>query len=214
MLTGDPLDAQRAYDLGMVCELTEPGQAPRPLALAEKISSAAVRHTMRIIRDGGPDVRGDLEAEPVRIRELGSTEDYREGPRIRGEAGAGLAGQVSLSTASGIVAHLATRRATRSADAGLVGVGQVNHRDGDAPEPVAPSRGGTPALPSGSAGLLDAVESVRVVNLLSLLSRPGALVAEQPGSMAPTVYTTPGGTQALIGQTASEIQAARSTSSS
>jgi enoyl-CoA hydratase len=86
MLTGDPLDAQRAYDLGMVCELTEPGQAlPAALALAEKINAnapLAVRHTMRIIRDGADQTFEETWNQGrAAIRELGSTEDYREGPR-------------------------------------------------------------------------------------------------------------------------------------
>jgi enoyl-CoA hydratase/carnithine racemase len=86
MLTGDPIDGQRAYDLGMVCELTEPGQAlPAALALAEKINAnapLAVRHTMRIIRDGADQTFEETWKEGrAAIRELGSTEDYREGPR-------------------------------------------------------------------------------------------------------------------------------------
>src|SRR5581483_3043852 len=41
-LTGDPIDAERAYNLGLVNELVEPGQAlDKALALAERICANA-----------------------------------------------------------------------------------------------------------------------------------------------------------------------------
>jgi acetyl-CoA C-acetyltransferase len=94
----------------------------------------------------------------------------------------------------------------------IVGAGQVNHRDGDAPEPVvllaeAARRAGADSC---ADGLLGAVASVRVVNLLSRrYPDPAALVAERLGlDVRQTVYTTQGGhtPQALITQTAIEIQ--------
>jgi enoyl-CoA hydratase len=53
LLTGDPLPARRAYELGLVNRLTEPGHAaPEALALAERIAARApiaVRETLRAI---------------------------------------------------------------------------------------------------------------------------------------------------------------------
>jgi acetyl-CoA C-acetyltransferase len=95
----------------------------------------------------------------------------------------------------------------------IVGAGQVNHRDGDAPEPVAllADAARRAEADSGSTRLLAAVASVRVVNLLSRrYPDPGALVAQLLGIDAwQTVSTTPGGQtpQALIAHTAAEIQA-------
>jgi acetyl-CoA C-acetyltransferase len=94
----------------------------------------------------------------------------------------------------------------------LVGVGQVTHREGDAPEPVdlmveAARRA---ADDTGSARVLGAVQSVRIVNVLSRrYPDPGALVAERLGlDVRETVYGKLGGhtPQALITQTAIEIQ--------
>jgi enoyl-CoA hydratase len=42
ILTGEPIDAQRAYDLGLVSRLVEPGRSTEvALELAEKIAAAA-----------------------------------------------------------------------------------------------------------------------------------------------------------------------------
>jgi enoyl-CoA hydratase/carnithine racemase len=53
LLTGDPLPARRAYELGLVNRLTEPGNAvPEALALAERIATRApisLRETLRAI---------------------------------------------------------------------------------------------------------------------------------------------------------------------
>lgn len=86
LLTGEPIGAQRAYDLGMVCELAEPGHAlEAALALAERINAnapLAVRRTLQILHDQ-PDQTFDETWKQGRaaIRELLGTEDYREGPR-------------------------------------------------------------------------------------------------------------------------------------
>jgi acetyl-CoA C-acetyltransferase len=94
----------------------------------------------------------------------------------------------------------------------LVGVGQVVQREGDAPEPVdlmvdAARRAADDA---GGDRLLGAVESVRIVNVLSRrYPDPGALVAERLElGVRETVYGTLGGhtPQALITQTAMEIR--------
>jgi enoyl-CoA hydratase len=80
------MDGQRAYDLGMVCELAEPGRAlETAIALAERINAnapLAVRHSMRILRDAGEQSREETWKQGrAAIRELSTTEDYREGPR-------------------------------------------------------------------------------------------------------------------------------------
>jgi enoyl-CoA hydratase len=86
LLTGDPIDAKRAFDLGMVCELVEPGHAVEAaLALAARINCnapLAVRHTMRIIRDGADQTFEETWTQGrAALKELSTTEDYREGPR-------------------------------------------------------------------------------------------------------------------------------------
>lgn len=86
MLTGDPIDGKRAYDLGMVCELTEPGQAlEAAIVLADRINAnapLAVRHTLRILKAGFDQTFEETWKEGrAAIRELAATEDYKEGPR-------------------------------------------------------------------------------------------------------------------------------------
>ena len=86
LITGEPIDAQRAYEFGMVCELTEPGQALiGALGVAERINAnapLAVRRTLKIVHDG-PDQTFDETFKQGRaaIRELAASEDYKEGPR-------------------------------------------------------------------------------------------------------------------------------------
>ena len=97
----------------------------------------------------------------------------------------------------------------------LVGVGRVTHREGDAPEPVelmaeAARRAGSD---SGAPGLLAAVQSVRVVQLLSRrYPDPGRLVAERLGvDVAHTVLSTAGGQtpQQLVDRACDDIAARR-----
>jgi enoyl-CoA hydratase/carnithine racemase len=85
-LTADTIDAERAYELGMVAELAPAGEAVQAaLALAERINAnapLAVRQTLRILRAGADQSFDDTFAQGLRAsRELASTEDYREGPR-------------------------------------------------------------------------------------------------------------------------------------
>jgi acetyl-CoA C-acetyltransferase len=97
----------------------------------------------------------------------------------------------------------------------LIGVGQLNERGQDAPEPVdllveAARRA---IADSGAKGAVAAISSVRVVKLLSWRYRnPAALVAERLGA-APrhTSYSTDGGhtPQAMLGKAALDIQAGR-----
>jgi len=86
VLTGDPIPAARAHELGMVNELTEPGQAlTTALALAERISAnapLAVRESLAIVKEAATAdddtlwrMTGEAMARLVR------TEDFAEGPR-------------------------------------------------------------------------------------------------------------------------------------
>jgi enoyl-CoA hydratase len=86
ILTGDPIDAVRAYQLGLVNRLVEPGAAlDGALALATRIASnapLAVRESMRVadLAFSAPDAelwRQTGEASAVVVR----SEDFVEGPR-------------------------------------------------------------------------------------------------------------------------------------
>jgi enoyl-CoA hydratase len=86
VLTGEPIGAERAWQLGMVNELCEPGQAlAGALELAERINAnapVAVRLSRRVLRDSlaqSDDEGWRLTSEA--FREVAKTEDYREGPR-------------------------------------------------------------------------------------------------------------------------------------
>jgi enoyl-CoA hydratase len=85
-LTGEPIDAERAWQLGMVNELCEPGQArASAIALAERVNAnapVAVRLSRRVVLGS----LGQSDDEGWRLtreafRELAKTEDFREGPR-------------------------------------------------------------------------------------------------------------------------------------
>jgi enoyl-CoA hydratase len=85
-LTGDPIDAQRAYDLGLVNQLVEPGQAlDAALALAERIcvnAPLAVRHSRNVVRDAvmaDDETAWKLTNKAMAI--VMSSEDFAEGPR-------------------------------------------------------------------------------------------------------------------------------------
>ena len=85
-LTGEPIDAERAYSLGFVNRLVEPGKAlDAALALADVIAAnapLAVREIRRVVRQS---VHHDDHAQFVAAREaarrIEHTEDYLEGPR-------------------------------------------------------------------------------------------------------------------------------------
>lgn len=85
-LTGDPIEAERAHQLGLVNHLTEPGHAlAGALTLAGRIAEngpLAVRETRKIIRmatagDDGPLWQASFDA----FARLSATEDFQEGPR-------------------------------------------------------------------------------------------------------------------------------------
>jgi len=84
LLTGDPIDAQRAYELGMVCELTEPGQAlAGALAVADRINAnapLAVRRSLAILAAGIDQTFDETFTQGrVALKDLALTEDYHEG---------------------------------------------------------------------------------------------------------------------------------------
>jgi acetyl-CoA C-acetyltransferase len=96
----------------------------------------------------------------------------------------------------------------------LVGVGQINHRDGDAPDPADMLTEAVRRAAADSGGrLLDAIGSVRVVSLLSRgYPDPGRLIAEGLRlADAHTVYTTQGGhtPQLLVDRACDDIAAGR-----
>ena len=89
-LTGEPIDAERAYALGMVNRLTEPGEAlSGALELAEQVATGgplALRATKRVLREATdwPDTeffarQGEI-VEPVM-----ASEDAREGAQAFAE---------------------------------------------------------------------------------------------------------------------------------
>jgi enoyl-CoA hydratase len=85
VLTGDPVPAQRAYDLGLVNRLTEPGEAlAGALALAERISRnapVAVRACLAAMEraTGGDDAGWAATDEAAAI--VRASEDAAEGVR-------------------------------------------------------------------------------------------------------------------------------------
>lgn len=86
LLTGEPIDAQRAWQAGLLNRLVPPGQAVNAaLALAARIAEnapLAVRDSLRMVRAAAdlsePELR-QLSAECLSA--LALTEDYQEGPR-------------------------------------------------------------------------------------------------------------------------------------
>lgn len=85
-ITGDPIDAERAYAFGLVNELVEPGDVMRAAkGLADRITAnapIAVRASRRVVLDGAgadDDTAWSITADA--FREVLRTEDFREGPR-------------------------------------------------------------------------------------------------------------------------------------
>ena len=86
VLTGDPIDATRAHELGLVNALCEPGEAlDAALALAERIAAnapLAVRESLTVMRESRRvDDATALRLSGQAMARLASTEDYAEGPR-------------------------------------------------------------------------------------------------------------------------------------
>lgn len=85
VLTGDPIDAERAYALGMVNALVEPGQAvAAALELAERVCAnapVAVRESRRVVlatTDPSEPELWRLSNDAFAV--VSATEDYAEGP--------------------------------------------------------------------------------------------------------------------------------------
>ena len=86
VLTGDPIEAQRAYDLGFVNQLVESGQAVEAaVALAERIcvnAPVAVRESRTVVLQGAmadDDTAWRLTNEA--FARVVQTEDFSEGPK-------------------------------------------------------------------------------------------------------------------------------------
>jgi enoyl-CoA hydratase/carnithine racemase len=85
VLTGEPIDAERAYHFGMVNRLVEPGRAiDEAITLAEKIvenAPLAVRGSRRVLRESLGDEASGFRMSAEALAELYKTEDFAEGPR-------------------------------------------------------------------------------------------------------------------------------------
>lgn len=85
-ITGDTLDAERAYHFGMINELCEPGTVvDTAMALADRIAAnapLAVRASRQLILDApGQSDRDGMRAAGAAMVELSTTEDFAEGPK-------------------------------------------------------------------------------------------------------------------------------------
>jgi enoyl-CoA hydratase len=85
-LTGDPIDAERAYQLGMVNELVEPGTVvDAAIALAERICAnapVAVRESRRVVIEAAQvDEATGWKLTNAAFGNVVKTEDFAEGPR-------------------------------------------------------------------------------------------------------------------------------------
>jgi enoyl-CoA hydratase len=85
-MTGDPIDATRAHQFGMVNQLVDPGEAlEAALSFADRICAnapVAVRESRRVVLDGATADDGtawDLTNKAMMATV--STEDFQEGPR-------------------------------------------------------------------------------------------------------------------------------------
>ncbi len=84
ILTGEPIDAQRAYELGLVSRLAEPGRSTEvALEIAERISAAAplaVQASRRVVLAAAYADDETLKALSIeQFRGLAGSEDSKEG---------------------------------------------------------------------------------------------------------------------------------------
>lgn len=86
VLTGDPIDAERAYELGMVNQLVEPGEAVEAaMALAERIcvnAPVAVWESRKVVLEAATtddETLWNMSAKGFAV--VAGTEDFQEGPR-------------------------------------------------------------------------------------------------------------------------------------
>ncbi len=85
-VTGDTLDATRAYHFGMINDLCEPGASVEAAkALAARITAnapLAVRASRQLVLDApNQSDRDGMRAAGAAMAELSSTDDFAEGPR-------------------------------------------------------------------------------------------------------------------------------------
>lgn len=86
LLTGEPIDALRANEVGLLNSLVEPGQCVNAaLGLAERIAvnaPLAVRDSLEIVRASDDLSESELrQLGADRLGRLALSEDYQEGPR-------------------------------------------------------------------------------------------------------------------------------------
>jgi enoyl-CoA hydratase/carnithine racemase len=86
ILTGDPVTAERAHDLGMVNELVEPGQArDAAVALSERICAnapLAVRASRSVVAAADTEDDETLwRRSEAAFARVANSEDFAEGPR-------------------------------------------------------------------------------------------------------------------------------------
>ncbi len=210
LLTGDPLDAQRALRLrdGKRADRARRGARRRARPGRTNQRERAVgraSHPADHPRRPGPNLCRDVQARSDRHPRAGSDRGLHRGTaRVRREALARLEGSLTLDPRQPV----------------LVGVGQVTYREGDAPEPVdllaeAVRRAADDcrAASGGAQRVLDAVGSVRVVNIVSRrYPDPGRLVAQRLGlTPTHTMYTTGGGQtpHQLVDRACDDIAAGR-----
>jgi enoyl-CoA hydratase len=98
LLTGDPIDAERAYEVGFVNRLAEPGQAiDVAIELAAQISEnapLAVRKSRQVALETFDSDEEAFAASGRAIAEVMASEDTKEGlERLHREAQAQLAGK-------------------------------------------------------------------------------------------------------------------------
>jgi enoyl-CoA hydratase len=85
-LTGDPIGAERAFGLGLVSVLTEPGEAlEASVEMARVIATNApgsLRESLHVLRESfGLDDQAAEQLGREALRRLAGTPDFREGPR-------------------------------------------------------------------------------------------------------------------------------------
>jgi enoyl-CoA hydratase len=85
-LTGDPLGAERAFGLGLVSTVTEPGEALHASVEMARVIAAnapgSLRESLHVLRDSfGLDDEAAEQLGRAALRRLAGTSDFREGPR-------------------------------------------------------------------------------------------------------------------------------------
>jgi len=86
ILTGDPISAERAYDLGIVNVLVEPGEA---LEAARSLAGRIVANAPHAVWESRAIAARALTTDDAALRQLtaeafarvGETDDFAEGPR-------------------------------------------------------------------------------------------------------------------------------------